>query len=122
MSELLPHQALKKALDHYGVVGEELASAAGIHKTFVSDIRNGKKWMSEETFQKILVAMDSLKPGSRKYFCTLLAGASENCTTDLGEKLEQLIEAADDEDIEKAMLAIAKRWRVAKLQGTLLRV
>ena len=102
----------KQAQDEYGVQGKELAKLAGIGTTHLSDFRNGKQWVSQEVLVRLLEAIDELAPGSRSYFCELLAStpiSSEKQT--VAEKLVDLIDQASDEDMEIAMIAMGRQWK-----------
>lgn len=106
------HQLFKQAQDRYGIQGKELAKLAGISANHLSDFRGGKKWVSEEVFCKLLWAMEEIAPGSRPYFCQLMADEPlllENQS--VGERIAELIDVADDEDMEAAMIAIGKKWK-----------
>ncbi|MGB6296548.1 MAG: helix-turn-helix transcriptional regulator [Rivularia sp. (in: cyanobacteria)] len=102
----------KQAQDKYGVQGKELAKLAGIGTTHLSDFRNGKKWVSQEVLVKLLEAMDELAPGSRIYFCQLLASEPISFEKQaLAERLVDLIDQASDEDMEIAMIAMGRKWK-----------
>ena len=106
------HQLFKQAQDRYGVRGTELAKLAGISPNHLSDFRGGKKWVSEDVLCKLLWAMEELAPGSRSYFCQLLASESLTLKTQsVGERITELINVADEEDMEAAMIAIGKKWK-----------
>lgn len=106
------HQLFKKAMDRYGIQGKELAALAGISQNHLSQFRSGSKWVSPEVFEGLLEGMDQLSPGSRRYFCELLAqkplseGEDEN-----DQKLVELIEAADEEQIDAVLLIIGRKWK-----------
>ncbi|MEC4814719.1 MAG: helix-turn-helix transcriptional regulator [Scytonema sp. PMC 1069.18] len=108
------HHLFKQAMDRYGVRGKELAAIAGITPNHLSDFRSGKKWVGPDVFMALLEGMEQLSPGSRRYFCQLLAeeSSSEKKTDDnFGEKLIEMIEAADDDTMEAAMIAIGRKWK-----------
>ncbi|WP_414545885.1 helix-turn-helix domain-containing protein [Nostoc sp. CCY0012] len=105
------YQLFKKAMDRYGVQGKELAGIVGISPTHLSEFRNGKKWVSQETFTALLEGMDQLSPGSKHYFCELLAGEQLGDTENSSKSLIKMIEAADEEEMEAAFLAIGRKWK-----------
>lgn len=112
MAKTQVHLLLKQAMDRYQIRGKDLAAVAGIGSSHISDIRSGKKWVSPEVFVGILEGMDKLAPGSRHYFCQLLAGeelSSENST--IGDKIVELIEIANDDEMEQLLLAIGRKWK-----------
>ena len=108
------HKCFKQAQDRYGIQGRELAKLAGIGPTHLSDFRSGKKWVSENVLVKLLEGMDKLAPGSRQYFCQLLTDEPINTKK---QKIVQMIEGASDEEIEAAMIAIARKWNRDRLSS-----
>lgn len=106
------HQLFKQAMDRYGVRGKDLAPLVGITPNHLSEFRSGKTWISPEVFVAMLEGMDQLSPGSRRYFCQLLAEEplSEK-KTNSGEKLIEMIENASDDEMEMAMMAMGRRWK-----------
>jgi transcriptional regulator with XRE-family HTH domain len=108
------HQLFKQAQDRNGIRGKELAKLAGISANHLSEFRSGKAWVSPEVFMALLEAMDSLAPGSRLYFCQLLAQEPME-KVNIKPNLVELIELADDEEIEAAMIAIGRKWRRSRL-------
>jgi len=97
-------ELLKKAQDDYGIVGKELAERSGIGVQHLASIRTGKAWPSEEVLIRILDAMDELAPGSRDYFCALLAGKNIS-------EVEFLVEHMDYRDLSSLLCLAAKRLR-----------
>ncbi|MBW4635269.1 MAG: helix-turn-helix domain-containing protein [Iphinoe sp. HA4291-MV1] len=108
------HQLFKQAQDRYGIRGKELAKLAGISANHLSEFRMGKAWVSPEVFVALLEAMDSLAPGSRLYFCQLLAQEPVK-KVEMEPKLVELIELADDDEMEAAMIAIGRKWKRSRL-------
>lgn len=111
MAKTQIHLLIKQTMDRYGIAGKELASVAGIGPSHISDIRTGRKWASEEVFAAILEGMEQIAPGSKLYFCQLLADEHLSSTKTVGEKITELIEIANDDDIEQAMLALGRKWK-----------
>ncbi|MBD2778641.1 helix-turn-helix domain-containing protein [Iningainema tapete] len=106
------HQLFKQTMDRHGIRGKDLAPLAGISPNHLSEFRSGKTWISPEVFMAMLEGMEQLAPGARRYFCQLLANESlTERKQSMGEKLVEMIEAADDEEIDLAMLAIGKKWK-----------
>lgn len=108
------YQLFKKAMDRHGVQGKELAAIVGITPNHLSDFRNGKKWVSQEILASLLEGMEQLSPGSKRYFCELLAGETlveVEEQKDNSKRLVELIEAADDEDMDAVLLAIGRKWK-----------
>jgi transcriptional regulator with XRE-family HTH domain len=104
------HQLSKMAQDRYNIQGKKLAKLVGISQNHLSEFRSGKAWISEETFMALLKGMDELSPGSRHYFCQLLAEEPIKKMS-VGEKLVKMIELANDDDMELAMIAIGQKWK-----------
>ena len=73
---MLIYKAFNKTLETYGISGKAIAQAANASESFVSQFRRGKKGATDEMLDKLLGAMQTLAPGSRRYFCSLVAGES----------------------------------------------
>lgn len=110
----------KQAILHYGITGKRLSEVSGVSENHISEFKTGKRTVSVEVLWKLLVALDQIEPGARQYFCNLLSGEGE--ARSVGKSLERLIAAADDEEIEAAMLAIAKKWRSKSVSTSLIGV
>ncbi|WDD36117.1 helix-turn-helix transcriptional regulator (plasmid) [Nostoc sp. UHCC 0926] len=104
------YQLFKQAMDRHGIQGKELAGLAGISQNHLSQFRSGHKWVSPEVFAALLEGMDRLAPGSRKYFCQLLA-EEPLAERDTSKRLAEMIEAADEDEMEAALLAIGRKWK-----------
>ena len=104
------YQLFKQAMDRHGIQGKELAALAGISQNHLSQFRSGHKWVSPEVFAGLLEGMDQLAPGSRKYFCQLLA-EEPLAEKDTSKSLAEMIEAADEDEMEAALLAIGRKWK-----------
>jgi transcriptional regulator with XRE-family HTH domain len=103
-------QLFKEAMDRYGIQSKELAELAGISSNHLSQFRSGRKWISPEVFAALLEGMDQLSPGSRAYFCQLLAQKPLQAENN-GNNLKELIEAADEEEIDEILLIIGRKWK-----------
>jgi len=108
----------KKAQDEYNIRGTDLAIAVGISRNHLSEIRNGKTWISEDIFCQLLDGMDKLAPGSRQYFCLLLSNSdswSDNGSSKKKPPLlrleEVLTEIQDEKDQNQAILLMAQQIR-----------
>ena len=104
-------QLFKQAMDRYGIQGKDLAALAGISQNHLSQFRSGKKWVSPEVFAALLEGMDHLSPGSRAYFCEMLAQKPLSLAQNDGSKLKEMIEAADEEEIDEILLIIGRKWK-----------
>lgn len=105
------NQLFKQAMDRYGIQGKELAELAGISTNHLSQFRSGNKWISPEVFVALLEAMDQLSPGSRRYFCELLAKEPLSTEENNDKRLEELIEAASEEQIDAVLMVIGRKWK-----------
>ena len=103
---MLIHEVFDKTLEEYNISGRMLAKVAGVSESAVSQFRRGKKGATDDMLNKLLTAMEELAPGSRRYFCGLLADSS-------GDAKKLLIASVNDlpeEDIPQLLIAIARRW------------
>ncbi len=106
------HQLFKQTMDRHGIRGKDLAPLAGITPNHLSDFRSGKTWISPEVFMAMLSGIELLAPGSRRYFCQLLAEEPmPEKRPSVKEKLVEMIETADDEEIEAVLLAVGSKWK-----------
>lgn len=94
----------------YGIKAKELAELTGISAQQVTEFRRGRSWLSQETFESLLENMDRLSPGSKTYFCSLLANQAIT-RTDKKQQLIEMIENANSEEIEAVLLAIGRKWK-----------
>jgi transcriptional regulator with XRE-family HTH domain len=101
------HEILRQTMDYHGIVGKDLAALINISPNHLSEIRSGRKWVTGETFLTLLEGLDTLRPGSRLYFCQLLAGQPFEKKNELVEA----IELASDEEMEMALVAIGRKWK-----------
>ena len=103
------NELLVTTMSKYGIRAKELAELIGISPQQVTQFRKGKSWVSQETFEAILEKMDHLSPGSKRYFCSLLANEAI-AHTDKKQQLIDMIENANPEEIEAVLLAIGRKW------------
>lgn len=104
-------QLFKQTMDKYGIQSKELAEYAGISQNHLYQFRSGRKWISPEVFAALLEGMDQLSPGSRGYFCQLLAQKPLLLESDNTNKLIDLIETADEDEIDEILLIIGRKWK-----------
>ena len=72
---MLINKCFDETLKKYGITGAVLSRHIGISPSHVSQFRNGKGGaVSHTILEQMLEAMEELAPGSRFYFCLLLAG------------------------------------------------
>lgn len=113
-------QLFKEAMDKYGIQSKELAELAGISQNHLSQFRSGRKWISPEVFAGLLEGMDQLSPGSRAYFCELLAQKPLSLGQNNDSKLKEMIEAADEEEIDEILLIIGRKWKTSKQNAAIM--
>lgn len=65
---------LKQTQSEYRISNKQLAEISGIGASAISDIRRGASDPAWSTIDKLLMAFEQIAPGSRHYFCDLLAG------------------------------------------------
>jgi transcriptional regulator with XRE-family HTH domain len=106
------------AMSKYGIKAKELAELVGISAQQITEFRRGRSWVSQETFESILENMDHLSPGSKRYFCSLMAN-QEISRTDNKQILIDMIENANAEEIEAALLAIGRKWAETSKQNNI---
>ncbi len=100
------NQYLKQTQDHFRIKGKELAEAAGISPQHLSEYRRGKCDITSSKLWDAVCAMDRLAPGARAYFCGLMAGKKYPEIS-----LQELVDDADDAEIEELLLALGRKWR-----------
>lgn len=100
------HEAFDETLKQYRISGRALAEAAEVSQSMVSQFRHGKKGVTDEMLDNLLQAMQEIAPGSRRYFCSLIAGESVASV-----RVEKMIDSISEEEIPKLLVAIAQRWK-----------
>ena len=103
------NESFVTAMSEYGIKAKELAELCGISAQQVTEFRRGRSWVSQETFESLLENMDYLSPGSKRYFCSLLAN-QPIAHTDKKQQLIEMIETANPEEIEAVLLTIGRKW------------
>lgn len=102
---------IKRTMDYYGIQGKELSEKSGISRNHISEFRNGKSALSTDLLCKVLLVMDEIAPGSRAYFCQLLAGKTPmRQSANQSKSLEDLVDVATDDEIYRIILKIGDRW------------
>lgn len=115
--KMLIGQLVDQTMRHWGIVGKELAKKAGISETHLSQFRNGKTNIGDDKLVKLLEAMDELAPGSRSYFCAMLADSQDAQKHSLSQvlgnsvDLKQVIASMDLIQLAELMDVIALRMR-----------
>lgn len=106
------HLMIKQTMDKFGIRGKDLAVLVGVGAVHISEVRAGRRWVSPEVFTAMLEGMDKLAPGSRHYFCELLAGRElTGKSLTIGDKIAELVAIASDDDIAKTLHAVSERWK-----------
>jgi len=116
---MLIHQSFDKTLRKYGISAKALSQVANVSEAHVSQFRNGKGGaVSHTTLENILNAMEQLAPGSRSYFCLLLAGKNSDVAD-----IDVFVQSMDDVQLGNLLTAIARRVspRVSQLNDTAFR-
>ena len=106
------------AMSKYGIKAKELAELVGISAQQITEFRRGRSWVSQETFESMLENMDHLSPGSKRYFCSLIAN-QEISKKDNKQILIDMIENANAEEIEIVLLAIGRKWAATSKQNNI---
>lgn len=105
---MLIHEAFNETLKRYNISARALAQTAQVSESLVSQFRHGKKGVTDEVLDSLLQAMQKIAPGSRKYFCSLIAGEPIK----LGVSEGGFKDISEDE-IPELLIAIARRWRAS---------
>ncbi len=103
---MLIYEAFNDTLKRYNISGKALAQVAGVSESLVSQFRWGKKGITDEMLDNLLLAIQKMAPGSRRYFCSLVAG--EPIETAGWENVLSEISA---EEIPELLMAIARCWK-----------
>jgi hypothetical protein len=73
----------------------------------LSEFRNGKANLSTASLKTLLDAMEKLAPGSRAYFCSVMAGEPlKDYTTAV-----DIVNALPPEELSQLLVAIAARMK-----------
>jgi len=103
------HKCFDETLKKYNITGASLARQVGISPSHISQFRNGKGGdVSHTTLEKMLEALESLAPGSKLYFCLLLAGKNPvEFLANPSSDLSTLVLAASQEEKAEILNALA---------------
>lgn len=104
------HEFFDLTLKRYGIQAKALSILTGVSQNHISEFRSHKlkTGVTSDCLWRLLAGMDELAPGSLRYFCDLLAGKKKP-QQGFAADLEFLIEAADDCELETAMLLIVRK-------------
>ena len=114
MSEFLS-KSFDLTLKHYKISAKALAEESGASASQISEFRNGKRNLSTIQLERVMVAMDTIAPGSRHHFCMLMSG--ENPVA-----LEEQVKSLNSKQLAALLNSVADRLAAAQtreLVGTL---
>ncbi len=101
---MLINKCFDETLKKYGITGATLSRKTGITASHISQFRNGKGGaVSHTTLEQMLEAMEELAPGSKIYFCQLLAGISSAeflVNSDRSDLRSLIVQAPPAEQVE----------------------
>ena len=113
-------ESFDQTLKKYKITGKRLADASGASPSQISEFRSGKRTLNSALLERVMLAMDQLEPGSRRYFCTLLAGGElENINT---FEIAKQVELLNSKQLAALLNSVADRLATAQsreLAGTL---
>ena len=72
------YKIFDETIRHYKISASELSRRCEVSPGLISRFRAGKVGLTTEKLDNLLAAMDDIEPGSRRHFCTLLAGENPN--------------------------------------------
>ncbi len=91
-----------KTRKYYGIKGNKLHEVTGVSANHISEYSRGKRDVSSAVLDKLVEGMESLAPGSKKYYCELLYGKQLF-------QPEKMVELMDADELSELMMAIAVR-------------
>lgn len=109
---MLIHEAFDKTLKKQSISAKTLSSLAKVSESHISQFRNGKGGdVSHTTLERLLAAMDEIVPGSRLYFCLLLAGKNPE-RLNMEDSLDPvlLVDSMSGRQLASLLNAIADRF------------
>ena len=68
------YKEFDQTIRHFNITASSLCREVGLSTAALSKFRSGKSNLTTENLQRLIYAMDKLHPGSRRYYCMLLAG------------------------------------------------
>lgn len=115
------YEAFGTTLKNFEISVSKAAQECGVTRGFMSLFLAGKRSTPVENLDKWLEKLDLKYCGIKNFFYSLLC-AQPNKRIDkiteilagaktVGDKIAELIEIADEDDVEKAMLAIGRKWK-----------
>lgn len=97
--------------DFYGITGEQMAEFIGIAPQTWSKYRRGKSDMTGTLLWEAIRAIAFFAPSSdARKLINLVEGRGVPALKSVGEQLNYLIETADDEELNEALLKIGEVW------------
>ena len=106
------NEYFKQTMDRFGVKGTELSKHFGCGRGYISDIRTGKCNPPSDRLWELIVALDELAPGAKRYFGNLIVGKGNDFSLeDIAANIEpsELVALMDHEQLSQLTMAIAKR-------------
>lgn len=97
----LYREAFNKTLQKYKITAKFLSEATGIQERQISMFKNNKSDLLTETFFKLV---EGLPPNAKSYFLKKLQDNEPS-------SLVEMVEAADDNEIEMVLLAVGRKWK-----------
>ncbi len=103
-----------ETLDFYRISGKELFKLTGISESHISEFRRGKRDISTNVLFRLVDAMDYLAPGAGSY----LMMRERQYKTSIEKVILDFIQVAEDDELVKAMNAIAHSLDRRNLRNT----
>lgn len=98
-------QALDRTIEEFGLSAKWLATRAGVSEQMISDFRNGKKRVYNDSLEKILSALPS---EAKAYYFMILEVSPVS--------LKSQIDKMDDLQLAGLLAAIAEKLQKSKTQ------
>jgi len=111
-------EIFRVTIERYGISGKQLSKFSGVSENHISEFRRGKTGISTEVLWKLIEAMDEIKPGSRAYFCSRLAGGQgfgKGSQMSVPKQLESLldmqnlVDGLSDDTLALLLMVVAAR-------------
>lgn len=99
-------------MDRFGVKGTKLSEHFGCGRGYISDIRMGKCNPPLDRFWELVIAMDELAPGAKRYFGSLIVGKDDDYSIEdiaLSISPNELVDKMNHEQLSQLTMAIANR-------------
>lgn len=110
-------QIFDRTLKRYRIQGKALSTLTGVSENHISEFRRGhlKTGITTDVLGRLLAGMEQIAPGSREYFCQLLAGGSNSSVKSDDPPLLKieiaLEELKSEEEENQAILLMARKLR-----------